>query len=278
MNIDDKFARLKEILSATGGALVAFSGGVDSTLLAKVAFDVLGDKALAVTVKSEIHPAFEEADARELAAAIGIRHIVVEVSALSVEGLADNPPERCYICKKSILGKLLDIARDEGLAVVVEGTNASDSGDFRPGAKAVAELGVKSPLKEAGLTKDEIRALSRRLGLSTWQKPSLACLASRIPYGERITIEKLKSIDAAEDLLRASGYSILRVRRHGDLARIELGDEDMKRFLADDKAPDIAARIKALGFAYVTLDLQGYRTGSLNETLARKADSMETPL
>jgi len=270
MTLDEKFARLRETLARTGGVLVAFSGGVDSTFLAKAAFDVLATKALAVTVRSQIHPAFEGAEASELARAIGIRHMVVDVDALAVEGLADNPPERCYICKTSILGTLKSIAAREGLPAVAEGSNASDEGDFRPGMKAVREQGVLSPLRDADLTKADIRELSRRMGLPTWDKPSYACLASRIPYGEKITPEKLRSIEAAEEMLRKSGYRMFRVRHHGKLARIELAPDEMKRFLAEEDLADVARRMKALGFAYVTLDLEGYRTGSLNEVLKEK--------
>lgn len=270
MTVDDKLARLKEKLAKARGVLVAFSGGVDSTFLAKVAHDVLGDRALAVTVHSEIHPAFEQDEAIELARAIGIKHVVVNVDALDVEGLAENPPERCYICKKAIFGTLVEIARKEGLPVIVDGSNASDTGDFRPGMKALAELGIRSPLLEAGLTKDDIRELSCRMGLPTWDKPSYACLASRIPYGERITMEKLRAIEGAEGVLRAAGYRVFRVRHHGKVARIELAPEEMKRFVTGGDMADITRRIKALGFSYVALDLEGYRTGSLNEPLKGK--------
>ncbi len=267
MTLEDKLAALRGIIEKTGGAVVAFSGGVDSTLLAKVAHDVLGERVLAVTLKSQIHPAFEQGDAVELARLIGIRHKVVDVDALAVEGLAENPPDRCYICKRQVLGGILAIAREEGLPAVVEGSNASDEGDFRPGMRAVRELGVLSPLKEAGLTKDEIREISCRLGLPTWSKPSFACLASRIPYGQRITPEKLRQVDTAEDFLRSRGYQAFRVRHHGDIARIELAPDEMKRFLANEDLSAVAAHLKSLGFAYVTLDLQGYRTGSLNEVI-----------
>ena len=270
MTTDDKLARLKEILAKTGGVLVAFSGGVDSTFLAKVAHDVLGSKALAVTVHSEIHPAFEQDEAIEIAREIGIRHVVINVDALDVEGLAENPPERCYICKKAIFGTLLEIARKEGLPVLVDGSNASDTGDFRPGMKALAELGIKSPLLEAGLTKADIREISCRMGLPTWNKPSYACLASRIPYGERITEEKLRAIEKAEDFLRQKGYRVFRVRHHGNVARVELSPDEMKRFVAEEDWAAVAREIKACGFAYVALDLEGYRTGSLNETLGRE--------
>jgi len=267
MTLDGKLAKLRDILSQMKGAIVALSGGVDSTFLAKVAYETLGDKAVAVTVGSQIHAGFEEREAAEVARAIGIRHMLIRADALGVPGLAENPPERCYICKKAIFKMLLDIAAKEGHGIVAEGTNASDEGDFRPGVRALSELRVRSPLREAGLAKQDIRDLSRRMGLPTWNKPSYACLASRIPYGERITPEKLRSIEKAEDLLRARGYRVFRVRHHGSVARIELSAEEMKRFLAEENLAEISREIKALGFAYVALDLEGYRTGSLNETL-----------
>jgi len=269
MTLEEKLARLTEILKGTGGVLVALSGGVDSSFLAKAAKDALGDRAAAVTVTSQIHAAFEAREAVDVARLIGIRHFLVEVDALAVPGLAENPPERCYICKQQILGTLLEIAKREGLPLVVEGSNASDTGDFRPGMKAVKELGVRSPLAEAGLTKADIRELSCRMGLPTWSKPSYACLASRIPYGERITEEKLRQIERAEDYLRGKGYLVCRVRHHGKLARLELSPDEMRRFVAEEDFDAVAKSIKAFGFAYVALDLEGYRTGSLNEVLAQ---------
>lgn len=267
MPAEEKLTKLRNILGGMKGALVALSGGVDSTFLAKVAREALGDKALAVTVGSEIHAGFEEREAAELAQAIDIRHVIVAVEALGVPGLAENPPERCYICKKAIFRKLSEIAKAEKLEAVIEGSNASDVGDYRPGMKALAELGIRSPLREAGLTKQDIRDLSCGMGLPTWNKPSYACLASRIPYGERITDEKLRSIEKAEDYLRQKGYRVFRVRHHGTVARLELSAEEMRRFIAEDDWAAVAREVKACGFAYVALDLEGYRTGSLNETL-----------
>jgi uncharacterized protein len=270
ISAEDKLTKLRSALTGMRSALVALSGGVDSTFLAKVARETLGDRALAVTVGSEIHAGFEEREAAELAHAIGIRHMAVNVEALGVPGLAENPPERCYICKKAIFRKLSEIARAEKLDAVVEGSNASDMGDYRPGMKALAELGIRSPLREAGLTKQDIRDLSCRMGLPTWNKPSYACLASRIPYGERITEEKLRAIEKAEDFLRQKGYRVFRVRHHGNVARVELSPDEMKRFVAEEDWAAVAREIKACGFAYVALDLEGYRTGSLNETLGRE--------
>ncbi|MHC4713188.1 MAG: ATP-dependent sacrificial sulfur transferase LarE [Planctomycetota bacterium] len=264
MTLDEKYEKLREIVAGTGGLLVAFSGGVDSSFLAKVAHDVLGERSLAVTVRSKIHPSFEEREAAEVAGAIGIRYRTIEADPLGVGGFKENPPERCYICKTAILSVLKRIATDEGLDAVAEGSNASDTGDFRPGMKAVKEQGALSPLFEAGLTKDEIRELSCRLGLPTWNKPSYACLASRIPYGREITEDKLRAIDEAEEFLRFRGYRIVRVRHHGEIARIELSPEDLKRFLAEEDLAAVSRGLKAMGFRYVTLDLEGYRTGSLN--------------
>jgi len=269
-SLNDKFSTLKRILGSCKSVLVAFSGGVDSAFLAKAAYDVLGDRALAVTVRSKIHPAFEEREARQIAQAIGVRHLVIDADPLAVPHFAENPPERCYVCKREILSTLKAIAAREGLEKVVEGSNASDTGDYRPGMKAVKELRVASPLMEAGLTKDEIRELSRRAGLATWDKPSYACLASRIPYGEEITEEKLAAVEAAEDYLREKGYRVLRVRHHGAVARIELAPEELKAFIARENTCEVARAIKAMGFSYVALDLDGYRTGSLNEPLAEE--------
>jgi uncharacterized protein len=266
-DLASKYARLKEILGGIDGAVVAFSGGVDSTLLLKAGVEVLGPRALAVTVKSEIHPRHEGEDAIRLAAEIGARHRVVEACALEVEHLADNPPDRCYYCKKEIFGQLLSIAREEAMEAVLDGSNVDDTGDYRPGMRAVAELGVRSPLREAGLSKEEIREISREFGLSTWNKPSLACLASRFPYGDRITPERLARVDAAEDLLRDMGVSQVRVRDHSDTARIEVAVGDFEIVVNSANRQHIVDALRRLGYLYVALDLEGYRTGSLNAPL-----------
>ena len=264
--LEEKLESLREILKSLGSVLIAYSGGVDSTFLAKVAFDVLGKNTLAVTISSEIHPRWESEEAEELAREIGIRHETVVADALSIPGISDNPPNRCYYCKSDILSKLKEIAGERGLEQVIEGTNFDDLSDHRPGMRAVAEQGVRSPLKEAKLTKADIRALSKRLGLPTWDKPSLACLASRFPYGIRITSENLTAVDEAETFLRKLGFHQLRVRHHDDIARIEVPQEDMETLLQNRE--QIVERLKELGYKYVTIDLQGYRTGSMNEVLA----------
>lgn len=265
--IQQKLSRLKEILAGCGGAVIAYSGGVDSTFLAKVARDVLEDRALAVTACSETYPDHEVKEALALAEQLGLRHLTIWTEELANEEFAANPPDRCYFCKTELFGKLLDIAREHGLSYVLDGANHDDQFDHRPGMRAGGELGVRSPLKEAGLTKEDIRQLSREMGLPTWDKPSFACLSSRFPYGERITQEKLTMVGRAEDYLRSLGVGQLRVRHHGDLARIEVAATDFPKVLA--AADEIARKLKELGYTYVALDLQGYRTGSMNEVLSK---------
>ncbi|MBR6734566.1 MAG: ATP-dependent sacrificial sulfur transferase LarE [Kiritimatiellae bacterium] len=265
--LGEKMTRLRSALRGMGSAVVAFSSGVDSTFLLRVAHEELGDRAVAVTVRSCTFPRRELDEAMAFCRLEGIRHEVVDTSELDIPGFAENPPDRCYLCKKSIFGKIMAFAEANGFAAVLEGSNKDDDGDYRPGMRAIMELGVKSPLHDAGLTKAEIRALSRELGLPTAEKPSFACLASRFPYGERITAAGLERVERAEQWLRDSGLGLtqLRVRSHGDLARIEVPPGDIPRVAA--RADEVAAAFKRFGFAYATLDLQGYRTGSLNETL-----------
>jgi pyridinium-3,5-biscarboxylic acid mononucleotide sulfurtransferase len=262
-----KLAELERLLRDMGRVLVAYSGGVDSTFLLRVAADTLGDDALGVTARSDSYPERELEEATRLAQEMGARHLVVDTHEMETESYVANPNNRCYFCKTELWDTLGPIASQQGFTAMVDGFNADDVGDYRPGAMAAKEHGVRSPLLEAGLTKQEIRALSREMGLATWDKPAMACLSSRVPYGERITREKLEQIDRAENLLRELGYRQLRVRHHGDVARIELATEDMPRFFAEGLAEPIARRIKELGFQYVTLDLLGYRSGSLNEVL-----------
>jgi uncharacterized protein len=263
-----KLETLSQRLAETGGLVVAYSGGVDSTLLLKVAHVALGDRVLAVTARSETYPEHEVEEAIRLARELGIRLREIHTEELAREEFASNPPERCYFCKRELFGKLLEIAQAEGLAVVVDGANVDDVGDFRPGSRAAAELGVRSPLREAGLTKEEIRELSRELGLPTWDKPSFACLASRFPYGDRITREELVKVRAAEQVLRELGLRQFRVRHHGETARLEVEPEEIARLAAPELRAHLVAELQRLGYLYVTLDLQGYRTGSMNAPLA----------
>jgi uncharacterized protein len=265
-----KLERLKRIVARCDGALVAFSGGVDSTFLLSVARDVLGERLLAVTVAFPAVPAAEVRRARSLARSIGARHLVVRADdVIDLERFRSNPPDRCYHCKTAILSRLASIAQTLGFPCILEASNTDDVGDYRPGRRAVRELGARSPLIEAGLSKSEIRGLSKRCGLPTWNAPSAACLASRIPYGEEITREKLGRIEKGEAYLVSLGFGAIRLRHHGTLARIEVPEREIGKLLRGGVRKKVVARMKALGFAYVTFDLEGYRSGSLNETLPR---------
>ena len=268
--LKEKYDKLLGILKGYGSVAVAFSSGVDSTFLLHAAREALGDGAVALTASSSFVPGREVAEARQFCERIGVRHLIAEVDVLAIDGVADNPKDRCYLCKKALFQGFLDTAAGEGLAVVAEGSNVDDEGDYRPGMKAIAELGVKSPLREAGLKKQEIRDLSKEFDLPTWNKPSFACLASRIPYGEVLTNKKLRMVEEAEQFLLDKGYRQFRVRVHGSgalLARIELLPEDIDKALAPLVREEINDKLHGLGFAYVALDLKGYRTGSLNEVL-----------
>ena len=264
-SIHEKQENLRRMLRDMGTVAIAFSSGVDSTYLLKTAHDVLGNNAIAVTASSCIFPERENEEARRFCAEEGIEQIILDTDVLKVEGFRENPKDRCYRCKRDLFAMIKKTAEEHGLAFVAEGSNLDDEGDYRPGMRAVAELGIRSPLREAGLTKKEIRVLSNETGLSTWDKPSYACLASRFPYGETITAEKLSMVDRAEELLLRLGFRQMRVRFHGDVARIEVEPEQLARIVSPEIAGQIRDHFHELGFLYVAVDLDGYKTGSLNK-------------
>lgn len=267
MTEQQKLDHLKQILREMHSVLIAFSGGTDSAFLLKVASDTLGNRVLAVTAESQIHPDFETAGARELAKSLSVRHEGIDSAEMQHETFLRNSPDRCYHCKKQLFSELKRMADRRGIPWIADGSNADDTGDYRPGMKALAELGVRSPLEEAGLTKAEIRSLSKALGLPTWDRPAMACLASRIPYGRRITPDILARVAEAERLLHRLGFQQARVRDHGDIARIEVLPEKKDVFLDKDMTDLLVIKLKTLGYKFITLDLEGYRTGSLNEAL-----------
>lgn len=265
--LEQKYKKLKENIKKMEHAAVAFSAGVDSTLLLAVASQVPGFRVLAVSVEADWVPRRERREAADFCEQRGIKRICLGVRAEDIPGFAENPPERCYLCKKALFTKIIEAARAEGIEYVLEGSNTDDLSDYRPGLKAIDELGVKSPLREAGLCKAEIRELSRMLDLPTAEKPSFACLASRIPYGEPITAEKLSMAEQGEQLLFEKGFGQFRVRVHGKFARIEVPPEEMDRLMQEPLRGEIYGKLKEIGFSYAALDLLGYRTGSLNEVL-----------
>lgn len=264
--LEYKYQHLQEYLRSLGSAAMAFSGGVDSTFLLKAAHDILRDKVLAVTASSCSFPERELREARNFCQQNGIPHIICKSEELDIEGFRQNPKNRCYLCKHELFEKIWAIAEERGCAVVAEGSNMDDNGDYRPGLLAVEELGVKSPLREAGLCKEEIRELSKQLGLPTWNKQSFACLSSRFAYGETISEEKLRMVDQAEQLLLDLGFYQVRVRIHGKIARIEVMPDEFEKLLSVGQ--QISDVFQNLGFTYVTMDLTGYRTGSMNEVLS----------
>ena len=265
--MNEKMKQLQEYLLSQGSMAVAFSGGVDSTFLLKVAHDTLGDKCVAVTASSCSFPERELKEAKAFCERNGIRHVVVRSEELEIEGFRHNPKNRCYLCKHELFEKIWDIARELGLNAVAEGSNMDDNGDYRPGLVAVRELGVLSPLRHVGLSKAEIRELSRELGLPTWNKQSFACLSSRFVYGETISEERLSMVDRAEQLLLDLGFHQVRVRIHGQLARIETDPAEFEKLLSEREK--IVPALRDFGFAYVTMDLTGYRMGSMNEMLEK---------
>ncbi|MCR5599090.1 MAG: ATP-dependent sacrificial sulfur transferase LarE [Lachnospiraceae bacterium] len=262
-----KYEDLKQMLKDYGSAAVAFSSGVDSAFLLYAAKEALGDKVIAVTAKSCSFPQRELNEAKAFCESHKIRHFIFESEELDIEGFSHNPKNRCYLCKHELFEKIIKIAEDEGIAVILEGSNLDDNGDYRPGLQAVAELGIKSPLRAIGFTKEDIRVLSGNLGLPTWNKQSFACLSSRFVYGETISREKLGMVDKAEQLLLDLGFRQVRVRIHGTMARIEIMPEEFEKLISGEIRSQITETFRNLGFTYVTMDLTGYRTGSMNEVI-----------
>lgn len=269
MERNEKYDNLKKIIRNMGSAAVAYSGGVDSTFLLKVAYDVLGDQVLGITARSSTYPEREFQEAIQYVGLIGAKHEVIISEELEIEGFSKNPVNRCYYCKNELFSKIRGIADERGLKYVLDGSNFDDTNDYRPGMTAARENGVVSPLKEAGLTKTDIRELSKELGLPTWDKPSFACLSSRFPYGKEITVEKLSMVDQAEQFLLDKGFRQIRVRHHEEIARIEVLPEDRKKLFDEGLMDEISDELKKIGFSYVTLDLAGYRTGSMNEVIQK---------
>ena len=265
--IDLKYNQLKKILSTMGSVAVAFSGGTDSTFLLKTAHDVLGARAIAVTARSLSFPRRELEEASAFAKEQQIEHIVIDSEELDIEGFAQNPANRCYLCKTELFTKIKAVALSKGINHVIEGSNLDDLGDYRPGLQAIAELGIRSPLRDAELSKDEIRLLSKLLNLPTWNKQSFACLSSRFPYGENITPERLQMIDQSEQFLLDLGFHQVRVRFHGNLARIEVDEQGFTLLIDQAMRAKIYGKLKEIGFTYITIDIKGYQMGSMNATL-----------
>ena len=268
--IGSKVEALASELRPMGSVCVAFSGGIDSTLLAKVAHDTLGDRMAAITIRSRFVPQHEVSEAADWCASEGIRHETISVDELTIPHFCENPPDRCYHCKLALFSRMLAWSQEQGFAELVEGSNLDDEGDYRPGMRAIAELGVRSPLRKAGFSKHDIREVAHNLGIPYWNKPSAACLASRIPYGEAITSEKLAMVEHAEEYLRREGFTQLRVRMHGTkelVARVEVPEKDIARLMEHETRARFTRYLRSLGFAYVAVDTTGFRSGSMNEAL-----------
>lgn len=267
--LEIKEQHLRDLLTGLGSCIVAFSGGVDSSYLAVVASQVLGERALAVTAESPSYPTYQRNIALEIVRRFRLRHEVIASEEMSDANYVANPSNRCYFCKHELYTKLQSLAAVRGFRVVLDGNNLDDTGDYRPGRQAGRELEIRSPLIEASLRKDEIRELSRRLEIPTWNQPASACLSSRIPYGSEVTIPKLRMIDRGEEILRGMGFAQCRVRHHGDVARIEIERKDLESALRLDVFDRLSREFKAIGFRFVTLDVDGYRSGALNEVLTQ---------
>ena len=267
MELQNTLKQLKCHIEKMGSLAVAYSGGVDSTFLLKVAYDVLQDRAIAVTARSSTYPEREFKEAKEFTHSAGIKHIVIHSEELEIEGFTNNPPNRCYLCKYELFSKIKEVAGKYHIQHIAEGSNIDDLDDYRPGMQAIKELGIISPLKDVSLGKDAIRKLSKQMGLPTWDKPAFACLASRFPYGEKITREKLAMVDRAEQYLLDLGFKQVRVRHHGDTARIEVAEAERLKFFNLKLMENVYKQFQEIGFAYTALDLKGYRTGSMNEVI-----------
>ena len=275
MELQNKLRQLRCNIENMGSLVVAYSGGVDSTFLLKVAYDVLRDRTIAVTARSSTYPEREFKKAAEFARSAGIKHIIIQSEELDIEGFTNNPPNRCYLCKYELFSKIKEVAQKYNIKYIAEGSNIDDLGDYRPGMQAIKELGIISPLKDASLGKDAIRKLSKKIGLPTWDKQSFACLASRFPYGEKITQEKLAMVDRAEQYLLDLGFKQVRVRHHGDTARIEVAETERLKFFDLKLMDNVYKQFKKIGFAYTALDLKGYRTGSMNEVIDTKNEILK---
>ena len=278
MEIENKLESLKKHLKQLKSVAVAYSGGVDSTFLLKVAHDVLGEDVIAVTARSSTYPEREFREAADFVCKMGIRHVVIISEELDIEGFSENPTNRCYYCKRELFSKIIEVAQSNNIRHIVEGSNVDDLGDYRPGMQAIKELEIGSPLRKAGLTKEDIRILSKKMNLPTWDKPSFACLSSRFPYGQKITSNKLQAVDQAEQFLLDLAFRQVRVRHHGDIARIEVSAAERNKFFDTKLMDRIYEKFKQLGFMYTALDLKGYRTGSMNEVIAAALKDNESKM